>query len=154
MIVLRSKSFTKYDDTDSIKRMKDADILAENEKEVPSYTSAVLPKAAAGAAIGAVGLGAAAAGRRGFKALKAAGWNKRGLVNAAKGMGVGAKRGAIAGAAIGAILLGNKAAKKREQEREDAQFYNNRLKYAQRQALRREKTDWKKNMTQREGYSY
>ena len=33
-------------------------------------------------------------------------------------------------------------------------FYNNRLEYAQRQALRREHADWKANMTQREGYSY
>ena len=34
MIILRSKSFTKYDDTDNLKRMKDSDILAEQEKEL------------------------------------------------------------------------------------------------------------------------
>ncbi len=139
MIVKRAKSFTKYDDTDNLKRMKDSDILAEKEKEVPSYSSSVLPKAAAGAAIGAVGLGAANSLRKGFKTGE---WGK------------GLKRGAIGGALIGATLLGASAAKKRSQERKDAEFYNDRLQYAQTQAKRREKIDWRQNMTQREGYSF
>ena len=127
MIILRTKSFTKYDDTDNLKRMKDSDILAEQKKEVPSYASTVLPKAAAGAAIGA------------------AGW-------AAGGKGL--KNGAIGGAILGAAALGISAANKRQKEREANQFYNDRLEYAQKQAKRREKVDWKQNMTQREGYSY
>ena len=39
-------------------------------------------------------------------------------------------------------------------KRKDRTFYNDRLEYAQRQARRREKKDWKENMTQREGYTY
>lgn len=151
MIVLRSKSFTKYDDTDNLKRMKDSDILAEKEKKVPSYSSSVLPKAVAGAAIGAVGLGAANAIRRGF----GKGYGKlRGGQTGWAAAGKGLKHGAIGGALIGAALLGASAAKKRNQERKDAEFYNDRLNYAQTQAKRREKIDWRQNMTQREGYSF
>lgn len=151
MIVLRSKSFTKYDDTDNLKRMKDSDILAEKEKEVPSYSSSVLPKAAAGATIGAVGLGAANALYRGLgKGYSKLGGGQTGGAAAWKGL----KRGAVGGALLGAAILGSAAAKKRNQERKDAQFYNDRLQYAQTQAKRREKIDWKQNMTQREGYSF
>ena len=146
MIIKRTKSFTKYDDTDNLKRMKDSDILAENEKDVPSYSSSVLPKAAAGAAIGAVGLGAAGALAKGLS-KKSAG-NR--LASAARG----GKAGLALGAIGGALALGSLASKKREKEREDAQFYNKRLQYAKKQALRCEKVDWKQNMTQREGYSF
>ena len=146
MIILRTKSFTKYDDTDNLKRMKDSDILAEKEKTVPSYASSVLPKAAAGAAIGAVGLGAAGALAKGLS--KGAAGNR--FASAARG----GKAGLAIGAIGGALALGGMAAKKRDQERDDAQFYNDRLRYAQKQAKRREKIDWRQNMTQREGYSF
>ena len=43
---------------------------------------------------------------------------------------------------------------RRSKEQADNEFYNRRLEYAQRQAKRREKADWKSNMTQRDGYSY
>lgn len=146
MIILRSKSFTKYDDTDNLKRMKDSDILAEQEKEVPSYSSSVLPKAAAGAALGAVGLGAAGALSKGL--------SKGAAGNRMAAFAKGGKAGLAIGAIGGALALGGMAARKREKEREDAEFYNDRLKYAKKQALRREKVDWKQNMTQREGYSF
>ena len=151
MIILRTKSFTQYDDTDNLKRMKDSDILAEKKKEVPSYASSVLPKAAAGAAIGAIGLGAANAMRRGFgKGYGAPRGGQTGWAAAGKGL----KHGAIGGAIIGAAALGMAAANKRQKEREANQFYNDRLEYAQKQAKRRERVDWKQNMTQREGYSF
>ena len=150
MIILRTKSFTKYDDTDNLKRMKDSDILAEQKKEVPSYASTVLPKAAAGAAIGAASLGAANAIRRGFKGYSPLRGGQTGWAAAGKGL----KNGAIGGAILGAAALGISAANKRQKEREANQFYNDRLEYAQKQAKRREKVDWKQNMTQREGYSY
>lgn len=151
MIVKRTKSFTKYDDTDNLKRMKDSDILAEKEKEVPGYSSSVLPKAVAGAAIGATALGAANSLRRGLgKGYGSLRGGQTGWAAAGKGL----KHGAIGGALIGATLLGASAAKKRSQERKDAEFYNDRLRYAQTQAKRREKVDWKQNMTQREGYSF
>jgi len=146
MIVFRLKTFTQYDDTDNLKRMKDSDILAEKEKTVPSYSSSVLPKAAAGAAIGAVGLGA-------FKGIRKATSNAA-AGNRMAALGKGMKSGAKWGAAIGAVALGAAAMKKRKQERDAAEFYNDRLKYAQTQAKRREKIDWKQNMTQREGYSF
>ena len=151
MIVKRTKSFTKYDDTDNLKRMKDSDILAEKEKNVPGYSSSVLPKAVAGAAIGATALGAANALRRGLgKGYGSLRGGQTGWAAAGKGL----KHGAIGGALIGATLLGASAAKKRSQERKDAEFYNDRLQYAQTQAKRREKIDWRQNMTQREGYSF
>jgi endonuclease YncB( thermonuclease family) len=62
----------------------------------------------------------------------------------------GAKWGAALGAA-GALAAG--MAKNRKQRKEN-NFYNDRLAYAQRQAKRREKADWKQNMTGREGYTY
>jgi hypothetical protein len=45
-------------------------------------------------------------------------------------------------------------ASKRSQEKAENSWYNDRLEYAQRQARRREKKDWKANMTERDGYSY
>lgn len=150
MLVLRPKFFTKYDDTDNLKRMKDSDILAEKEKTVPSYSSSVLPKAAIGAGLGAVALGAGNGIYRGFKGYKFGKNNTPGWGAA----GAGLKRGAAIGAVAGATILGGMAAKKRRQEREENEFYNDRLAYAKDQAKRREKVDWHQNMTQREGYSF
>ena len=63
---------------------------------------------------------------------------------------VGSTAGAMAGGALGGAAGTFKTAKEANANR----FYNRRLDYAQRQAIRREKKDWKSNMTQREGYSY
>jgi hypothetical protein len=143
--VLKRKTYTVYDDTDSLKRMKDADILAEKEKSV-NYLP-VVTKAATGAGIGALSAGAVAGahgllrnkGKWGFSLGRAAKAGKKGLLG-----------GAIAGASI----IGGLALHKKANEQEEASMYNKRLRYAQRQAKRREKADWKTNMTTRDGYSY
>lgn len=146
MITFVQKKFTRYDDTDNLKRMKDADILAEKKKEGPSYASSVLPSAVHGAVIGGTALGIGGA------LMRSLGKGAKGARGAAFMKGL--RRGAIGGAIGGALLLGNSAARKHREESEDREFYNDRLEYAQRQAQRREKTDWKQNMTQRDGYSY
>ena len=38
-MIIKRKLFTKYDDTDNLKRMKDSDILAEKPKQAPGYGS-------------------------------------------------------------------------------------------------------------------
>jgi len=129
MIILRQKGFTKYDETDQLKKMKDSDILAEKKKK-NNYGRTVtsgLNGAALGAGIGAV------AGKL-----------------AKKGAGRGAAIGAAAGAGLGAAVNLAAGSKKRRENRE----YNDRLEYAQRQARRRESADWKSNNTTREGYTY
>ena len=50
-MIIKRKLFTKYDDTDNLKRMKDSDILAEKPKQAPGYGSV------AGAALGGAALG-------------------------------------------------------------------------------------------------
>ena len=130
---LKRKSFTKYDETDNLKRMKDSDILAEKPKKGPSAIPAI-GNAAVGAAGGAA-IGAIAGGIKG-KSWKAA------------------RKGGKAGAIIGGTMLLAGAMNKRSKEARENDFYNDRLEYAQRQAKRREKKDWKENMTQRDGYSF
>lgn len=130
---IKRKLYTRYDDTDNLKRMKDSDILAEQKKEAPGYGD-VVSKTAGGAIVG--GLAAGIAG--GLKSKSLAGASKYGKLGA---MGVG----------LGAGLM---ALNKRDKEAADRNFYNKRLAYAQKQAKRREKIDWKSNMTQRDGYSY
>ena len=128
---LKRKTFTKYDETDAIKRMKDSDILAEEKKKSPGYGS-VLRDAALGATAGAVlggGIGLA---------------HKKGTF----------KGGAKTGAILGGLVMGAAGLRKKHKEDEEREFYNRRLEYAQRHAKRREKIDWKSNMTQRDGYSY
>lgn len=129
MIILRQKVYTKYDETDHLKKMKDSDILAEKKKK-NNYGRTVtsgLNGAALGAGIGAV------AGKL-----------------AKKKVGKAAIIGAAAGAGLGAATNLAVNSKKRRENRE----YNERLEYAQRQAKRREGADWKSNNTQREGYTY
>ena len=50
--ILKRKTFTKYDETDAIKRMKDSDILAQEKKRPASYKG-VLRDATLGAIGGA-----------------------------------------------------------------------------------------------------
>lgn len=141
IFLLKRKIFTKWDETDNLKRMKDSDILAEKKRRVHDYGK-MARDAAVGAATGLISgatLGTIA-GAGGDTWLRQRG---SGLVK-------GAKYGATIGAGIGisrAILNDRKNA-------EDAAFFNRRLAYAQRQARRRERKDWKINMTQRDGYSY
>ncbi len=132
MIILRQKGFTKYDETDQLKKMKDSDILAEKKKK--NNYGRTVTSGLNGAALGA-GVGAVAG-----HLLK----NKGGKV------GKGAAVGAAAGAGLGAAVNLAAGSRKRRENRE----YNDRLEYAQRQARRRESADWKSNNTNREGYTY
>ncbi len=137
MIIIR-KLFTQYDDTDNLKRMKDSDILAEKPKKAPGYSS-VATGALGGAALGAtVGSVAGAFSK-----------NKAGNSLLTR-MGKGGKTGAI----LGGLVAGGMALHNRNKQAKENEWYNNRLSFAQRQARRREKKDWKTNMTQRDGYSY
>ena len=85
------------------------------------------------------------AGRQIVNSLNFTGINTTALLNpyTAAAAAIG---GAVLGAGIGYL--------KNRKEAKENRFYNQRLEYAQRQAIRREKKDWKTNMTQREGYSY
>ena len=140
--ILKRKSFTKWDDTDNLKRMKDSDILAEQKKKQPGY---------GGVAQGSIG-GAIVGGTAGAAAGLASGLANKGArvsIDGARASKLG-KLGAVGGA----LLMGGKALKDRNDQAQENNFYNKRLAYAQRQAIRREKKDWKSNMTQRDGYSY
>ena len=139
MAKFRLKLYTKYDDTDRLKRMKDSDILAENKRQAPGYGDLVA--STAGGALAGATIGSIAGGTRGLF--------KRG----GSMMKSGARGGKL-GMLIGGTAAGVMAYRKREKEAKENQFYNNRLEYAQKQAKRREKKDWKENMTQREGYTY
>lgn len=145
-MIIKRKLYTKWDETDNLKRMKDSDILAEKNKKGGS-TAAVVRDTALGAAGGATLAGTAGAvyglakGGSGFAARMGA-------------AGAGMKKAGKAGAILGGLALGAKALHKKNQEDNEAEFYNKRLKYAKKQAVRREAKDWKTNMTQRDGYSY
>ena len=144
--ILKRKVFTKWDETDNLKRMKDSDILAEQKRPTGPTASGIgntLATTAAGTAIGATALGAA-------KGLSGAFGKAGSMGNALKGLKSGGKWGALAGG----VIAGTMALSKQNKQADDNRFYNKRLEYAQRQAKRREKADWKSNMTQREGYSY
>ena len=134
MIVFKEKLYTRWDDTDSLKKMRDSDILAEKEKKGTHGDTALKTAAglASGGLLGSV-LGSILGVRRGFKGI-------------ARGFKVGGRRGAI--------LAGTLAALSNSKKQSEVDFYNERLRYAKRQALRREKADWKSNMTGREGYTY
>lgn len=138
-MIIKRKLFTKYDDTDRLKQMRDSDILAEKKKEAPGFgrvASAAATGVVAGGTVGALAGGIRGGLQKGNTMLKGAGkWGKIGMVAA----------GTVAGIA---------AARERNKQAKDNQFFNDRLEYAQRQARRREKKDWKQNMTQREGYTY
>lgn len=133
------KNFTQWDETDSLKKMRDSDVLAEQKKKGTYGNTA--KKTALGGAGGAV-LGSAIGA--GLGALK----------GGAAGAIRGAKKGAAIGGASGAAVTGTAAAIGNSKKQSEINNYNSRLKYAKRQALRREKADWKSNMTNREGYTY
>lgn len=132
MIKFRQKEYTKYDSTDALKQMKDSDILAEKPKTNSGMAAKTIGNTAVAAGLGAAGGGLIGAFKKG---------------STLKG---GAKTGALlAGLGTAAITMAKNSKKKDENE-----FFNDRLEYAQKQARRREKKDWKQNMTGREGYTY
>lgn len=131
MIKFRQKEYTRWDETDQLKQMKDSDILAEQKRKNPSRFGGALKGATIGSAIGATA-GALMGLKRG---------------NVLGGIRKGATWGGVLGGVGGGAFIGNK-------QRSENNFYNDRLEYAKRQALRREKKDWKQNMTGREGYTY
>lgn len=154
-MIIKRKLFTKYDDADNLKRMKDSDILAEKPKSAPGFANtagATLGGAAIGGTLGAIG-GA-------FKKNTIANGSNAASVGVAGGskaapgffkrMYKGGKKGMI----LGGLVAGGIALHNRNKQVEENEWYNNRLEYAQRQARRREKKDWKTNMSQRDGYSY
>lgn len=131
MIKFKQKEYTRWDETDQLKQMRDSDILAEQKRKNPSRLGGALK----GAGVGSI-VGAAAGGLMGIK--------KGNIIG---GIREGATLGGVLGGVGGATMIGNK-------QRSENNFYNDRLEYAQRQALRRERKDWKQNMTNREGYTY
>ena len=138
-MIIKRKLFTRWDDTDRLKQMRDSDILAEKKKNAPGYGQVAAAAGAgvvAGGVVGGLTGGITGAVKRGGSMLKGAGR-----------MG---KLGMLAGGA----LAGSLAMHQRNKATKDNKFYNDRLEYAQRQSKRREKKDWKENMTQREGYTY
>jgi hypothetical protein len=138
MIIFKEKQYTRWDDTDALKRMRDSDILAERKKSGTLGDTATK-----------MGMGAAVGGTVGSIVGGIAGMKKGG-----KGFLKGAKRGAIAGSLLTGGVAGTGAAIANSKKQSDINFYNNRLEYAKKQAGRRERADWKSNMTQREGYTY
>ena len=132
MIKFRQKEYTKYDSTDALKQMKDSDILAEKPKTNSGIAAKTIGSAATGAAGGAI------AG---------------GLLGGLK-KGSTLKGGAKAGALLGGLGAAAISMAKNSKKKEENEFFNDRLEYAQKQARRREKKDWKQNMTGREGYTY
>lgn len=137
MIIFKQKQYTQWDNTDQLKKMRDSDILAEKPKS--SMTMDTAKKTGLGMAGGAA-LGSVAGGimglRRGKPLMKSI------------------KNGAVVGGLVGGATIGTAAAINNTPKQREINFYNDRLKYAQGQARRREKADWKNNMTQREGYTY
>jgi hypothetical protein len=138
MITFKEKQYTRWDDTDALKKMRDSDILAERKKSGTLGDTAT--KMGMGAAVGAT-VGSVVGGIAGMKR------GGRGFIK-------GAKSGAIAGSLLAGGAVGTTAAIANSKKQSDINFYNNRLEYAKRQAGRRERADWKSNMTQREGYTY
>ena len=141
-MIIKRKIFTKFDDTDRLKQMKDSDILAEKKKKAPGYGQAL------GAAAGGVAVGGGIGGISGGVAAK------KGFLNKAAGALKGAKGMGKTGMLVGGAIAGGVALHQRSKQARDNKFYNDRLEYAQRQAQRRERKDWKQNMTQRDGYTY
>lgn len=133
-MIIKRKLYTKYDDTDALKRMKDSDILAATPKEIPTPSGSGIGMSAASGALLGGGVGSVIGGI-----------TKKGI-----------RKGGMYGAAIGTAINTYRALNKSSNNEnvEDIEFYNRRLKEAQKWARRREKMDWKNNITNRQGYSY
>ena len=144
------KEFTKWDETDNLKRAKDSDILAEEEKKKPGVGRIVSAGVAGGATGAAAGVGAHVTS----KIIRKHGKGEAKNI-ASKIAKRGGKKNVLLAAGLGAATLAAGATNKRHKEVEEVNHYNRRLKYAKRQALRRESKDWRNNMTNgREEYSY
>lgn len=157
MILLRNKLFTMWDETDRLKAMKDSDILAEKKRDTTSAGSMVrsgLVGAGIGAGIGVVGTGVSKVIPEIGKAAGKGSWvsNVGRVIEPIKKAKLG--RAAAVGAAVGAGIGATASWLRNRKKNNENRFYNQRLAYAQRQALRRERKDWKTNMTQRDGYTY
>jgi hypothetical protein len=150
MIKYRQKVYTRYDMTDRLKQMRDSDILAEKEKEKMSEREATGGVSVGKAALGGAAIAGVASGLNNYMKGAKLGFGKRAAVKGAL-LGTGLSMGYNA-------LRGMTTSKEKRQEvqryNEDVDFYNKRLREAQKQAKRREAVDWKNNMTNREGYTY
>lgn len=138
MKIIRYKTFSKYDSTDRIKKMKDSDILAEEYKKTPGVTAKEVTKdLVSGAVLGAL-LG---------KANEISG-------NKIKGLGTDWRKTARKGIlAAGAYDLAKDLYRK-HRDGEKVEFYNKRLRQAKKNAKRREESDWLNNTLNRDGYTY
>lgn len=128
MVKFRERRMSAYDSTDALKNIKDSSIL--NKEKRGGLTNSKL--AGIGAASGAL-LGYAGRPSSAGKLSKLAGGTKGALIGA--GIGIGA----------GILRDSNK-------ERKENNFYNRRLKEAQREAKRREKMDWNEKIHGRMSY--
>lgn len=171
-VAVSEKSFTKWDQTDQLKLMKDSDILAERKRPQSSLS---LGKSAVGAGGGALagaligsrfkagGTGALAGAAIGGMAGMDKQTREKTGIGAALGTAVGGllgmrtgnwKSGAMLGGTLGGAagaMTGVASGRKQNKENE---FFNDRLEYAQRKAMKREKADWKNNMNNRGEYTY
>lgn len=146
---LKRKTFTRYDETDTLKGMKDSDVLAEKKRHQDVGRN-VANGAMAAAGAGIAGAATGYLGNVGYKAATAA---KGARMSAALGAAKSWKPAAY-GAGVAAGLSALRSAHKANKQAEENSFYNRRLGYAQKQARRRERKDWRTNQTQRDGYSY
>ena len=147
IIRLKRRMYTQWDETDNLKRMKDSDILAEKQRQTTDYGAIARGAAASTVAAGTAGA-VFGAGKGVFNP------GSVGAASRVSGLGKGISKYGKLGMAGGALIGAGIAYSKGRKQAEENEFYNKRLQYAQKQALRREKKDWKTNMTQRDGYSY
>ena len=138
MKIIRFKTFSKYDETDRIKKMKDSDILAEEYRETP--------KVGLKEAFRDVATGAIAGGLLG-KVNELTG-NRLGL-SSTDWRDLGRK-----GALLGGVYTVGKDLYRKYKYGEEVDFYNKRLRQAKKNARRREKSDWLNNTLNRESYTY
>lgn len=148
-MIIKRKLFTKYDETDSLKRMKDSDILAAKPKDIPTPSSTGLGVSTMAGALVGTGIGAGVG-----SVSKIANFRGNSTVIPKIGIKKAGKYGALIGAGYGAYRSLTSPKRNGGETVEDVEFYNRRLREAQKWAKRREKLDWKNNITNREGYSY
>lgn len=138
MKFIRFKTFSKYDETDRLKRMKDSDILAEEYKKTPGVSLKEVTRDLVSGAVlgGAVGKINEMTGNK--LGLSDTDWRST------------AKHGAIA-AGVYDVL---KDTYRKHKDGDEVDYYNKRLRKAKKNAKRREKSDWINNTLNREGYTY